>query len=69
MSAWAVKNAVALTSALLFAVLVTLKVVGVVTWGWQWVLLPILWPLMPLFLLAVVAYLVIVFDVAGSVFK
>ncbi|XVJ71815.1 MAG: hypothetical protein HEQ39_09915 [Rhizobacter sp.] len=56
-------------SALSFTVLVTLKVVGFVTCGWLWVLLPIWWPLVPFVVLAVVAYLVMIFEVAGSVFK
>jgi hypothetical protein len=46
-----------------------MKTTGVIDWSWLWVAVPLWWPLVPLFVLAMVAYMAFIFQFMGSLFK
>jgi len=64
-----IKNTTIAASVLSFAVFATMKTTGVIDWSWLWVAVPLWWPLVPLFVLAMVAYMAFIFQFMGSLFK
>jgi hypothetical protein len=53
-------------SAVVFIVLLTLKLSDVIDWSWWWITLPLWWMLPMIFLVIIFAFIIVLFEQIGN---